>query len=158
LGSRFLLGKTPFGVFNERTIYDWIPDGARTTSCIYLGIATRGQKYNSEFRFGGWKFQETLHIRRPTTLKTIDLASNTFFRFISSKNPFVRPAAVPVYWLRYVAYDPDKVVDAHWHNRHTNYCLAWALSEPQEICSRPTARKNNRLVGLSFYVPLLVKP
>jgi hypothetical protein len=37
--------------------------------------------------------------------------------------------------FRYVARDQDNVVHAHSHNGHTNYCLAWALSEPQVICS-----------------------
>jgi hypothetical protein len=51
---------------------------------------------------------------------------------------------------RYVACDPDNVVDVHKHNGHANYRLAWALSETQAISSRPTARNNNRRVGLSF--------
>jgi hypothetical protein len=32
-----------------------------------------------------------------------------------------------IFSIRYVAYAP--VVDAQKHNGHTNYCLAWALSE-----------------------------
>jgi hypothetical protein len=31
--------------------------------------------------------------------------------------------------VRYVACDPDNVVYAYTHNRHANYCLAWALSD-----------------------------
>jgi hypothetical protein len=35
--------------------------------------------------------------------------------------------------VRYVARDPDNVADAHSHNGHTNYCLAWALSGSQYL-------------------------
>jgi hypothetical protein len=31
--------------------------------------------------------------------------------------------------VQYVARDPDNVVDAYAHHRHTNYYLAWALSD-----------------------------
>jgi hypothetical protein len=65
------------------------PDSrSRAPRPVYIfGTVSRGQKYNSEFRFGGWKFQETLHIRRPTTLKTIDLVSE----YVFSIHPIEKP-------------------------------------------------------------------
>ena len=103
----------------------------RTTIAVYIfGIAIRGQKYNSEFRFGRWKFcKRPRRSFRTEEVSSFEATGSNFFDLSHRKSGSDRGSGSGILVVQYVACDPDNVVDANANNRHTNYCLAWALSD-----------------------------
>ena len=121
----------------------------RTTIAVYLfGTAIRGQKYNSEFRFGRWKFCK---IRpRPFIAGEHAISSDLsqLFRFVPSKKQFGLRLRI-----RYIEHSICRL-----RSRQCRRCRAtqWAhellsgvgVERVLSTSSRPTARWP---VGLSFY-------
>jgi hypothetical protein len=102
----------------------------RTTIAVYLfGTSINGQSTIQNFDSADGNFAKfpdrLLWLRR----KRICAIGRNFFDLSHRKSESECDSGSGILSFRYVAHDPDNVVDAHPHNGHTNYCLAWALSE-----------------------------